>query len=98
MVTQIFSSVKDVRVAWIGLTRPDKNGRQKHSLQYIEKAQDGKVNAIYVSSEKPFDGVKVDDTISLDLRVSAYQGGLFCDAINVYPQNGTGKAKVGVNI
>lgn len=100
MLSQLFVTKKDVRIEWMGLTKADKNGKQKFSIQVATKTPEGHTVTFYGAQDKDFNpAVKVGDVINLDMKVRAYKDGLYCDIVGHEIVNGGNGSKAsGVKI
>lgn len=100
-MNQIDVNVTDVKVEWLGTTKPQliKEGPKagtyteaRPSVQLSYKNQDGHVIVFYANSKDPFpQSLKVGDVVDMRMRVRAFKDGLYCDVIKVN-QNGGGSA------
>lgn len=97
MLGQIYVEKKNVKVEWIGLTRADKNGKQKSSVQFSTRSPEGQAITFYAAQDRNFEPViKEGDILNIEMKVRAYKDGLYCDLVkHEIINNGNGsKVKV----
>jgi hypothetical protein len=100
MLNQMNANVKDLKVEWIGTTKPQliKEGPKagsytevKPSIQFSSKNIEGQTITFYANSKEPFPGsLKVGDVVDTEMKLRAYKDGLYCDIIKINT-NGNGK-------
>jgi hypothetical protein len=97
MIGQLYVEKKNLKVEWVGLTKADKNGKQKNSVQFSTRSPEGQAITFYAAQDKAFVPViKEGDVLNTEMKVRAYKDGLYCDLVkHEIVNNGNGsKVKV----
>jgi len=94
MIGQLYVEKKNLKVEWVGLMKPDKNGKQKNSVQVSTRNELGQKIDFYAAQDKAFEpAIKEGDVINTEMKVRAYKDGLYCDLVKYeIVNNGSGKS------
>lgn len=97
MIGQMYVEKKNLKVEWVGLTKADKNGKQKNSVQFSTRSPEGQAITFYAAQDKNFEpSIKEGDVLNTEMKVRAYKDVLYYDLVkHEIVNNGNGsKVKV----